>query len=134
MGEIIQFSISGENKEGVLANVIQDLAYGGVNIRSIIIVDRGEQGEIRIVTDDPVKTERIFKETGVPYEKESLIAVKMPDQPGALHRVASILASNSINIDYIYPLLATTQNATICFKTKDIKNTIDILEHNDIPT
>lgn len=133
MNEITQFTISGENKEGVLANIIQDLGYAGVNIRSIMIADRDEKGEIRLIVNDPIKAERIFKETKVDYKKESVLGVKMPDKPGALHKVAQILASNNLNIDYVYPILASTVNATICFKTQDIKRTTIILEANDIP-
>ena len=98
MGTITQFSICGENKEGVLANIIQDLAYGGVNIRSIMILDRGDIGEIRLIVNDPIKAERIFKETNVEYKTESVLAVKMPDRPGALHQVATLMASNQIKL------------------------------------
>lgn len=129
---IIQFSIHSENKEGVLADIISQLGYNGVNIRSVMIVDHDKSGEIRLIVNDPIKAERIFKEENISFEKNSIIAVRMPDKPGSLHYVASILASNNINIDYVYPVLATTRNATVCFKTKDQEKTIQVLQDNGI--
>ncbi|MBN2383885.1 ACT domain-containing protein [bacterium] len=134
MPAIKQFTISGENKEGALADAIRHLGYGGVNIRSIMISNVGEQGQIKLVVNDPIKAERIFKETGVSYETEEVLAVKMPDQPGALHHVASILARNKINIDYVYPLIGTSHHASIVFKTHDLAATEKILLDNDVST
>jgi hypothetical protein len=124
---VTQFSISGENKEGALATILSHLAYGGVNIRGIIIADRGDTGVIRLIVNDPIKTERIFKETAIEFRKVDVLAVRMPDRPGALHQVTAILATNKINIKYIYPLIGSSKGAAVIFNTEDLQRTSAIL-------
>lgn len=132
MKEITQFSIIGENKTGELAETIRNLGYGGVNIRSISVVDRGDVGEIRMVVNDVVKAERIFGEAGIFFKKESVIAIRMADRPGSLYKITNIMAENGINIDYIYPVLGSIYNACVIFKTKDLQKTIQLMEAHDI--
>lgn len=132
MKKVTQFSIAGSNKEGVLTGVIQYLAYGGVNILGIIIVDRGEIGTIRLVPNDPISAERIFKEHGINYRTVDVLAVRMPDKPGALYQVTRILAENHINIDYIYPLVGSMPQPTIIFKTTNIEDAYHVFVNNSI--
>jgi len=134
MSTINQFTIRGQNKEGVLADIIQYLGYEGVNIRSIMIFNIGNEGEIRLVVNDPIKAERVFKENNINYSIDEVLAVKMPDKPGALHHIASILSRNKINIEYIYSLIVSSSNATVIFKTKDLAQTEKILHEHEILT
>lgn len=133
MKTVTQFSIEGSNKEGVLTGIIQHLAYGGVNILGIIIVDRGEIGTIRLVPNDPVATERIFRETGITYKTVEVLAVRMPDKPGALHQVTKVLAENHVNIDYIYPLVGSMPQPTVIFKTTNLEEAYIAFMNNKIP-
>lgn len=130
---ITQFSIITENKVGKLAEIIKDLGYEGINIRGLAVnQSEANKREVMLVVNDPVKAERIFKENMFYYKKVPLIAIEIPDTPGSLFKIASLLADHNINIDYSYTLLCKREGAIVVFKVDDLEKSLDVLEINNI--
>jgi len=97
-----QFSIFLINKPGVLASVTAALAKAKINIIALSLSDSGEQGVLRIVCDDPVKTREVLGRAHDRWTETEVIALELENRPGAFAHAAERLASEHINISYAY--------------------------------
>jgi hypothetical protein len=91
-----------ENKPGRLANVLAALAEEKVNITALSVMDKHEHSVLRLVTDDPAKTNRIIQQVNMPFTETDVLVVELRNQPGALAHVCEVLAQEHVNIDYAY--------------------------------
>ena len=97
-----QLALFVENKPGTLAAVCQALADKKINIEAISISDAVDHAVVRMVVDNPQKALHLLGEHGVLVIERDVLVVTGPSQPGALARVAKILAKQKINIEYAY--------------------------------
>lgn len=128
MSSVIQFSAILQNVPGTLADVTRELAYWGINIRGISIVDSEDYSILRFVANDPIKTERILKEKNFAFQTTQVIAIRIPDEPGSLSKVSKFLADNNINIIYLYPTVCSRIGAVLIMKTDKTETAISVLE------
>ena len=129
---VTQFIISMENIPGALADIANRVGYAGINIRGISVVGVGEKSTLYLVTNDPVATERVFKEGGIKFVEDRVVAIELEDIPGALSECSKSLADAGINIEYLYPFIARTPNAIVILKTDKIDETEEILVNKNI--
>jgi len=129
---VTQFTLILENIPGSLADVSNRLGYAGINIRGVSLKSRGDKADLYLVVNDPVAAERVFKEGGIEYKEERVVAIELENIPGALSECAKSLGSEKINIEYIYPFIARTPNAIIILKTDNIDLTEEILSGRGI--
>jgi hypothetical protein len=125
---ITQFSINLDNKPGELTSVAGRLAQEGMNIRGMMIAERGRTAELRVVVDDIAKMDNALRKFGVPFKTEKVIGLQLSDEPGALMKAASALAGASINIDYSYTLACRTPKAVVVLKVPDNERAMKILK------
>lgn len=127
---VIEFSILCEDRIGELARLTAPLANANINIRGLEIVDRGTEGEFRLIVDDVEKAKQAFTESGIAFTTAEVIAVELENTPGELFRIARILANANINIKYVYPLLDRTPLSVIVLRVaeEEIDRTIRVLE------
>jgi hypothetical protein len=97
-----QLSIFVENAPGVLARVARALADAGVNLRAICVSDNVDDAVLRIVVDDDAKAVDVLERQGALVVSRDVVEVEVPDEPGALARIAALLAEKKINISYAY--------------------------------
>ena len=93
-----QISVFVENRAGQLAQFIHLLAKHGIDLEALSIADTKDYGIIRIIADSPEK---------------AAAAVTVPDEPGSLERIFSILAEHNINLEYTYAFL-TRKHGLAC--------------------
>ncbi len=93
-----QISVFVENKPGKLDRVTGIIAAAGINIRSVTISDSGGFGVVKLVVDKPAAAGRVLREKGLAAAEQEVVAVRIPDRPGSLHRVLELLARHSVNI------------------------------------
>jgi hypothetical protein len=124
-----QISIFAENRPGKIEKISGILGDNGINMRAITISDSGEYGIIKILVDKPVDGCNALKAAGVAATLKDIVAVKIDDSPGGLHRASSILAKNDINVDDAYGFTIRESNeAVFVFQVKDIRKTEKVLE------
>ena len=116
---VTQFLMMLENVPGTLAEMAHRLGYAGINIRGISLVEKEDKSILRLVVNDPVAAERVLREAGIQYSTEKVMAVEMPNIPGALSECAKDLGDAGININYLYPFMSRTVNAIVIMKTVD---------------
>ncbi len=100
-----QVSVMLENVPGKFLSVSECLGREGINIRAISVADTSGQSTVRFVTDNPEKTVRVLKSNGYSISVDDVIAVEIPDHPGALKAVLKPFKDADINVHYFYTFL-----------------------------
>jgi hypothetical protein len=123
-----QISIFLENKSGRLAEVTSALSEAGINIRALYLADTADFGILRLIVNDTEKARQALKEKGFTVEKTKVIAIEVPDRPGGLSKILSIIKGEGINVEYMYAFVEKSgENAIVIFRFDELEKSIDIL-------
>ena len=132
---IRQISVFLENRTGSLEHLVQILAETGVDMRAMSVADTQEFGILRMIAKNHTKACEALRAEGYLVSENDVTAVEIPDEPGGLARVVSILASNGVNIEYTYAFMTRSHgHACVVFRVDDNDLVADILEKNGIAT
>ncbi len=130
---IRQLSVFVENKKGSLHEITDILAKAKIDLRSMCIADTSDYGIVRIIADDPVRAQLVLSEAGHTASIRTITAFAVPDQPGGLAKVLSLLEENGVNIEYMYALITTcAEKAYTVMRTDDADKAEVILSSNGI--
>ena len=130
---IRQLSVFVENKKGSLHEITDVLAKAGVDLRSMCIADTSDYGIVRIIADDPIRAQKALAEACHTASIRTITAFAVPDQPGGLAKVLSLLEENGVNIEYLYALITTcADKAYTVMRTDDTEKAEAILTANGI--
>src|SRR5438270_13784363 len=86
-----QFSVFLVNKPGVLAQVTGALAQEKINLLAMTMVDSQEHGVLRMVMEDAAGARDVLKKLNLPMTETDVLCVDLPNRPGALADVATLL-------------------------------------------
>ncbi len=100
-----QVSVVLDNVPGKFLSVSECLGREGINIRAISVAETADRSTVRFVTDNPEKTVRVLNSYGYSVAVDDVIAVEIPDHPGALRAVLKPLQEANINVHYFYTFL-----------------------------
>jgi hypothetical protein len=93
-----QFVVELKNNPGAMADLAEELAARGVDLRAIGGGGLGNSGHVIMTTADDETTRQVLDAGGYTYvEGESIIA-EVDDRPGGMARVARALADAGVNI------------------------------------
>jgi hypothetical protein len=98
MNTVKLVAVFAENRPGQAARVTGILARANINIRCITVASSGAFGVMKLLVNDPELACHALKQESIAATLTEVIAVEMPDKPGALHSVADCLASADINL------------------------------------
>ena len=130
---IRQLSIFVENKQGSLHEITDTIAGAGINLRSMCVADTSNYGIVRIIADDPVGAKDLLDKEGHAANVRMVNAFAVPDQPGGLAKVLSLLEGCRVNIEYMYALITSESGkAYSVMRTGDTEETDKILVENGI--
>jgi len=90
------------NKPGRLSNICAALARQKIDIIGLSIADAGDHGVLRVVTDDPEQTRKVFNQAGSPYTETDVLCCDVLHHPGAIAILLGRLAKAKINVEYVY--------------------------------
>lgn len=128
-----QISVFSENKPGKIEKITGILSDAQINIRSITISDAGDYGIIKLLLDNPEEACELLQENGVAAALKEVVAVKIEDHAGGLHKIAEILRKNEINVDDAYAFIThAKKEAVFIFQCSDIRHAERILKENDL--
>ena len=132
---IKQISIFMENTTGRLADVTALLAKAGINLRAISIADTTDFGILRMVADQPDAAVDLLRKAGFTARETDVIAVEVPDHPGALATIMALFRDQGVNIEYLYASLEhSAEQAVIVLKVDDVAAGLAMLEKNGFVT
>ena len=126
---LTQFSVFLVNKPGVLAQVTGALAAEKINLVAMTLVDSQEHGVLRMVTANVAAAREVLKKLNLPMTETEVLCVDLPNRPGALADVATLLGQNHININYAYVTSGAPGGRTTgVFKVADQAKALHVLK------
>jgi len=126
---VFQTSVFMANEPGQLARITGLLTEAGVNLRAFTITESGDFGIIRLIADRPADAHDFLKEQGLTVSQTQVLAVHIPDSPGALDRVAKALSHGNVNISYAYVGTAGEGLALLVLKLDQLDRGVEVLEN-----
>jgi hypothetical protein len=127
-----QVSVVLENVPGKFLSVSECLGREGINIRAISVAETSDRSTVRFVTDNPEKTVRVLKSNGYSVSVADVIAVEIPDHPGALKAVLKPLKEVNINVLYFYTFLGRGESGQpiVIIGVDKTEEAVEALEKN----
>jgi hypothetical protein len=130
-----QISVFVANQTGSLENLVNTLAEAGVDMRAMSIADTQEFGIMRMIVKGNTKACNALREAGYLVSVNYIIAVEIPDEPGGLAKVVSILAGHGIDIEYTYAFMTRSHGkACVVFRVEDNEAAEALLAEHGITT
>lgn len=102
-----QLSVFIENKAGRIAEVTGIIGNAGVQIRGFSVSDTADYGILRLVVSDPDRAVQLLRDAGFTAKESDVICVDLPDHPGGLAEVLSVVSAAGVNVEYVYSLIDT---------------------------
>ena len=117
---IHQISVFLENRTGQLAQITKLLADNHIDIRALSIAETTDYGLARMIVDDCHKASSILLNHGDILSMTPVWAVEVPDRPGGLAEVLSVLAEAHVDVEYMYSLFTHREgNAYMVMRISD---------------
>lgn len=117
-----QLSVFLENKPGTLARVSDALAARGINIVAFSISDAVDHGVLRMVVSNPIQAAHLLGDGGMMVVESDVLALDLPNKPGALADLAGKLSKARVNIEYAYGTAGGTRGKTqVIFKVDHVE-------------
>ena len=117
---IHQISVFLENRTGQLSEITRLLAQANVDIRAISIAETADYGLARMIVDDAQAASTILLSHGDVLSMTPVWAVEVPDHPGGLAQLLSVLAQSHVDVEYMYSLFTHRQgNAYMVLRISD---------------
>lgn len=120
------------NEPGTLGRLAQILGKEEINILGFAAVAENDSGKVHLITDHPGRAEEVLQESGhVPRAREAVV-VTIPNEPGALGRLANKLGTAGVNIDASFITAHADGNSVRCaFSVDDVDTAIEVVDGFD---
>ncbi len=128
-----QLSVFMQNKAGRMADIVNALSEAQVDLRALSIADTADFGILRILVSDIDKAKRILSEQNCIVSVNDVVVVGVPDEPGGLARILTLMAQEKIDIEYMYSLIERgTMEAYMVFRVSDEPKLLEMLKNNGL--
>ena len=128
MARVTQLSVCLENKPGTAAKLGEALRRAKVNVLAISVVDSAEACIVRLIVDNTAKAGMALTRAGMKPMRQSVLALDLPNEPGALAEAAAKLAGAGVNINYLYGSAPRgAEEAMVVLGVDDIKTAMTVV-------
>lgn len=132
---IHQISVFLENKAGQLAEITSILTENKIDLRAISIAETSDYGVLRMIVDDAEHASSVLLAGGFILSVTPVLALAVPDEPGGLAPILSILAKDNLDIEYMYSIFTHVKGrAYMVFRVTNEEVFLNLLAANNIPT
>lgn len=97
-------TIVADDKVGLLADISYILGKAKVNIDSLTVDVVAHKAVVVLSVMDSEKGRSVLEASGYKVTEANMVVVKLPDQPGALSDITSVLAKQHVNIENVLTL------------------------------
>jgi hypothetical protein len=116
-----QFTISAEDRPGILARVANLLGDADVNIVAMNCATFGVRGAIQILVDHVEKARQALDHQCLPYTEQDVFFLELPNASGCLGEFAGKLAARNINVTCGYATAVTgCEKARVVMQVSDL--------------
>ena len=123
-----QLSIFLENRTGQLAEITSVLAQNNIDLRALHISETADYGVLRLIASEWERAQEILKDSQILVSTSDVISVSVPDKPGGLSSLLSVLAAEDVDVSYMYSVFGKTNGgANMVFKVADVEKVEKIL-------
>ena len=127
--KVQQISLFMENRAGRLAEITRLLADAEINIRALSLADTSDFGILRLIVDKPEHAYKLLKGAGYTTSRTEIVAVEVPDRPGGLAEVLTVLEKGDINVEYMYAFVERRPaEAVLVFRFEDADKALHVLQ------
>ena len=116
---INQISVFLENKPGKLSEFVNLLADNKIDLEALSIAEAQDYGVARIIVDKPAQLKELLTEKGWPCTSTPVLAANVPDEPGSLTKILSVLADSNVSIEYSYAFFSRNSGPCVVLRVED---------------
>lgn len=128
-----QISVFLENKPGRLAELTEVLSENNIDMRALSLAEAADFGIVRLIVDDVYNASTVLKDADYIISVSKVLALEIPDEPGALAKAIRMLGENDINIEYMYAFTTHKKDvAFMIFRVEDNQKAIEVLKGSGI--
>lgn len=127
---IKQLSVFVQNETGRLVRVTEILQEAGINISALSLAETEEYGILRMIVSDIDLAIETLKQSGYKVKAIDVICLVTPDVPGALNEKLKLLASEKVDVIYMYGY-SNGGKARLILKTSDPKRASELLTQQE---
>jgi hypothetical protein len=128
-----QLSLFLENSPGALSRPAQLLAKAGLNILTLSIAESQQFGILRLVLRDWEKAKDLLEKDGLIVKVTDVVAIEVPDRPGGLAEILTVLEQVGINLEYMYAFTVKQANqGVLVFRFDDPDKAIRALQKSNL--
>ncbi len=124
---IKQLSVFVQNETGRLVQVTEILEKANINISALSLAETEEYGILRMIVSDIDQAAETLRQNGYKVKVIDVICLVTPDVPGALNEKLKLLASERVDVIYMYGY-SNGGKARLILKTSDPKRASEILK------
>lgn len=130
---IKQISAFVENRPGRLAEITKILSDNHIDLRALSIADTTDFGILRVIVDKPDEVAVLLRENRVTVTLTEVLAIRLPDRPGALNNLLRLLADHGVSVEYLYAFVTPhdTRAACVVVRADDNVKAEKVLKEND---
>lgn len=103
----MQLSIFLENRVGQLLRLTRLFEGETIHILGLSVTSAVDCAIVRMMVDDPDAAYRLLIDHGFPVSPSDIVVVELPPGPRGIMTISRALISGEVNINYLYPLIAT---------------------------
>ena len=129
-----QLSVFIENRQGRLGEVLNVLKNNKVNILSLSLADTTEYGLLRLIVDNPAVGKEKLAEDGFSTLLSDVLVIRIPHIAGSLQQLLSKLSEGGINVEYMYGLSTSADQAFVVLKASCVEKAMELLKVNGVQT
>ena len=128
-----QLSVFLQNKAGRIADITRALSEAGIDLRALSIADTADFGILRMLVSDIEAAKAALSKQNCIVSVNEVAVVAVPDAPGGLAQVLSLIAEAKIDIEYMYSLIErSAEEAYMVFRVSDETRLLQALEANGL--
>lgn len=113
--------LSLENKPGGLARALEVVEEAGINLEGVSAESVGAYGTVRLWSREADRLHDVLDEEGFLVTQRPTVFVRVPNEPGELHRICRRLGERDINIESVFCAAYRDDAGDIVIQTNDIE-------------
>ncbi len=130
---IKQISVFIENRHGRLEEFTTLLGENGIDLIALSIADTTNFGILRAIVADNERALGLVRDHGYTANLTEVLAVAVPDSPGGLAGVLTMLRDGSISIEYLYSFVRRVgKDAIIIFRVDQPEKAAALLQEKGV--